>query len=166
MLIRNEEDKDRGAVDELVAAEFDTGAEADFVGRLREGPPPVVSLVAEEEGDVFGHILFAPVPLEGDPEAKLMGLGSLAVVPEQQGKGIGSALMREGLERCRTLGASAVVALGHAGYYGRFGFVPAAHFGIRFKHVLPDDAFLAMELEPGALQGKSGTVNYLAPLRG
>jgi putative acetyltransferase len=165
MLIRDEEDKDRGAVDELVAAEFDTGAEADFVGRLREGPPPVVSLVAEEESGVVGHILLAPVPLEGNPDARLMGLGSLAVVPEHQGKGIGSALMREGLERCRALGSDGVVALGPGGYYSRFGFVPAARFGIRFRHALPEDAFLAMELKRGALQGKSGTVNYLAPLR-
>jgi predicted N-acetyltransferase YhbS len=165
MRVRDEEDKDRHAVGELVAAEFDTGAEADFVGSLRRGPQPLVSLVAEVDEAVVGHLVLAPVPLEGDASAKLMGLGSLAVVPEKQKQGIGSALVREGLERCRALGFDAVVALGHLGYYSRFGFAPAARFGIRPALDIPEDALLAVELRPAALRGKTGTVKYLAALR-
>jgi putative acetyltransferase len=165
MLIRDEEEKDRGSVSDIVAAEFDTGAESDFVDSIRKQPPPVVSLVAEEAGEVIGHILFSPAPLEGDPQAKLMGLASLAVIPEHQGKGIGSELMRAGLERCKRLGFEGVIALGHADYYSRFGFSPASRFGLRFGHYLPEDAFLALELAPGALEGRSGKVRYLAALR-
>lgn len=164
MLIRDEEDKDRAEVGEIVAAEFDTGTEADFVGALRRGPQPVVSLVAEEDGAVVGHVILAPAPLSGDPSARLMGLGSLAVVPDKQGRGIGSALLREGLDRCRALGFDAVVALGHADFYTRFGFSPAARHGIRFKHDVPEGAFLLVELRPASLEGKSGTVEYLASL--
>lgn len=167
MVIRDEEDRDRGAVNEIVAAEFDTGSEAEFVAALRAGPLPVVSLVAEEKGAIVGHLVLFPAPLEGDPSAKLMGLGSLAVVPEEQGRGVGSALMRAGLERCRALGYDAVVAVGHEAYYRRFAFSPAGRFGLRFKYDLPEGAFLVAELRPGALQGKSGTVKYMtAPSRG
>lgn len=165
MLIRDEEEKDRASVSGIVAAEFDTGAESDFVDAIRKQPPPVVSLVAEEAGEVIGHVLFSPAPLEGDPQAKLMGLASLAVIPEHQGKGIGSELMRAGLERCRRLGFEGVIALGHADYYSRFGFAPASRFGLRFVYQLPEDAFLALELAPGALERRSGKVQYLAALR-
>lgn len=165
MLIRDETPEDRATVDALIASEFDTGTEADFVGQLRAGAEPVVSLVAEAGGAVVGHVLLAPAPLEGPEGAALMGLGCLAVLPEHQGRGIGSALLSAGLERCRALGFDGVVALGHTRFYSRFGFCPAARFGIRFRYDVPEGAFQALELAPGALEGKSGTVRYLWALR-
>ena len=161
MQIRDEQAKDQDAVREIVAAEFDTGAEADFVDSV----PRLVSLVADDDGRIVGHILLSPVSVDGKPDAKLTGVVSLAVVPDRQGEGIGSALMRAGLDRCRQLGCDGVVALGHADYYGRFGFSPASRFGLRFTYQLPEDAFLALELRPAALEGKTGTVNHLAALR-
>lgn len=164
MDIRPEKEADHDAVRQIVSAEFDTGTEADFVDAVRSDSKRVISLVAEDSREIVGHILFSPVPLAGDPSAKLTGLISLAVVPERQGEGIGSALMHAGLDRCRELGFDAVVALGHGEYYKRFGFAPAAAFGLRFEYQVPDEAFLALELKPNALRGKSGTVNHLAAL--
>jgi putative acetyltransferase len=86
----------------------------------------------------------------------------MAVMPEHQRKGIGSALVRAGLEHCKRLGFVAVVVLGHAEYYPRFGFSPAARFGIRSEYDVPDDVFMAVELQPAALSGKTGTVKYHA----
>jgi putative acetyltransferase len=164
MLIRTEEEGDRAAVREIVAAEFDTGAEADLVDALREQARPIVSLVAEEDDTVVGHALFTPVTLDGD-DAKLMGLAPLAVAPTHQGKGLGSALVREGFERCRQLGFGAVVVLGHPEYYTRFGFSPAVRYGLRSEYPVPDEAFMVLELDSGALAGKSGTVKFHAAFK-
>jgi putative acetyltransferase len=90
----------------------------------------------------------------------IMGLGPMAVAPDHQRKGIGSALVREGLKRCKQLGCQAVVVLGHAEYYPRFGFVPAARYGIRSGYDVPDDVFMIAELVVGALRGASGVIRY------
>jgi len=162
MRIRDEEDQDRQAVREIVSAEFDTGGEAELVDQLRAEADPCVSLVAEEDGVIVGHALFSPVTVDEDPDAKLMGLAPLAVLYDYQGRGIGSALVHAGLERCRALGAIGVVVVGHPNYYPRFGFVPASRFGLKCEYDVPEDAFLALELAPGALAGLSGTVRYHA----
>jgi putative acetyltransferase len=86
----------------------------------------------------------------------------MAVAPEHQRKGIGSALVRAGLERCRQLDFAAVVVLGHPEYYPRFGFSPSTRFGIGSEYDVPEDVFMATELQPGALSGKAGTVKYHA----
>ncbi len=162
MLIRGEKESDRSAVHALNVSAFKTSAEADLVDALREQATPVVSLVAERSGAVVGHILFSPVTLEGNPGLKIMGLAPMAVIPKYQRNGIGSALVRAGLEQCKQLGASAVVVLGHPEYYPRFGFAPSTRFGIRSEYNVPEEVFMAMELEPGSLRGTSGTVKYHA----
>lgn len=144
------------------AAAFPTSAEADLVDALRERAQPIVSLVAEVAGVIVGHILFSPVSLTGHPDLGIMGLAPMAVAPAHQGQGIGEALVRAGLERCRELGYIAVVVLGHPGYYPRFGFAPAARFGISSEYEVPDEAFMATELQPAALRGKSGVIKYHA----
>jgi putative acetyltransferase len=141
-------------------AAFGMSAEADLVDALRGQVEPIVSLVAEEDGTIVGHIQFTPVTLVGHPQLKVMGLAPMAVVPARQRKRIGSALIRQGLEGCRRLGVSAVVVLGHAGYYPRFGFVPASRFGIGCEYDVPDDVFMILELVEGILQGKPGTIRY------
>lgn len=160
MVIRTEKEKDHAEVYALNSAAFESTAEADLVNALRKEAQPVVSLIAEENDQILGHILFSPVTLTGHEELKIMGLAPMAVAPEQQNKGFGSALVRAGLEQCRQLGAGAVVVLGHATYYPRFGFSPSSNVGISCEYDVPEEYFMMLELQPGYLQGKSGTIKY------
>ena len=160
MEIREERASDRDAVREVNLAAFEENPEANLVDRLREEADPLVSLVAEDGGEVVGHILFSPMTGAGTEATRVMGLAPMAVIPPRQREGIGSALVRRGLEACRSLGAQAVVVLGHAAYYPKFGFVPASRFGLRSEYDVPDDVFMALELEPGALDAASGTIRY------
>jgi len=162
MLIRAEKENDRDAVYGVNVSAFDTPSEADLVDALREHAQPVVSLVAEDSGQVVGHIMFSPVCLSGYPDLKVMGLAPMAVAPGQQRKGIGSALVRAGLEQCKELGVAAVVVLGHPEYYPRFGFSPSSRFGIDSEYEVPEEVFMAMELQPEALSGKTGRIKYHA----
>ena len=162
MLIRAEKENDRDAVYALNVSAFETPSEANLVDTLREQAQPVVSLVADDKGEIVGHITFSPVSLSGHSNVKVMGLGPMAVTPEHQRKGIGSALVRAGLEQCRQLGFTAVVVLGHPEYYPRSGFSPSSRFGIDSEFKVPDEVFMAMELEPEALSGKAGRVKYHA----
>ena len=162
MRIRAEEPADVATVREINAGAFETSAEADLVDLLRAQASPVVSLVADLDGRVAGHILFSPVTLDGQAHPLIMGLAPMAVASGNQRQGVGSALVREGLERCRQLGATAVVVLGHHDYYPRFGFVPASRYGVRCEYDVPDDVFMALELRAGALDGKPGTIRYHA----
>ncbi|MBU8914053.1 MAG: N-acetyltransferase [Spirochaetales bacterium] len=162
MLIRAEEESDQAAVYAVNASAFETPAEAQLVDALREQAQPVVSLVAEDNGKVVGHIMFSPVSLSGHPDLRVMGLGPLAVAPEHQRNGVGSALVGAGLDQCRHLGLAAIIVLGHPGYYPRFGFSPSSRFGIDSQYQVPEEVFMAMELQPGALSGKHGTIKYHA----
>ena len=143
-------------------AAFDTSAEADLIDALRGCATPIISLVADDAGTIAGHILFSPVKLLGHDELKLMGLGPMSVLPEHQRGGIGSALVRAGLTRCMDLGCDAIVVLGHPEYYPRFSFVPASRFGLSSEYDVPDDVFMALELEPGILRAHSGVIRYPA----
>ena len=158
--IRAEQPKDWTAVHAVNASAFPTPAEANLVDTLRQEAEPIVSIVAEEKGRVVGHIMFSPVTLSGHPHLKIMGLAPLAVLPENQRKGIGSGLAEAGLQRCRELGFGAVVVLGHREYYPRFGFVPSQHFGIGCEYEVPQETFMVVELEHGLLNGVSGTIEY------
>lgn len=160
MLVRFENERDYSAVFQLNAAAFPSDAEARLVEVLRNLANPVLSLVAEEQGQVIGHIMFTPVSLSTFPEFKIMGLAPMAVAPGSQRKGFGSALVRKGLDFCREQGASAVVVLGHPTYYPQFGFVPSTEFGIFSEYEVPEEVFMAVELEPRALEGKQGLVKY------
>jgi len=160
LLIRTEEEKDWAAVYALNAAAFETPAEANLVDALRQQARPVVSLVADDNQTVVGHMMFSPVSLTCHLDVKIMGLAPMAVAPNHQRKGIGSALVRAGLERCKQLGFGAVVVLGHPEYYPRFGFSPSSRFGIGCEYEVPEDVFMVMELQPGYLGGISGSVKY------
>jgi putative acetyltransferase len=159
--IRPEEAGDHAGVRAVNVAAFETPAEADLVGALRAQARPLVSLVADEDGAIVGHIMFSPVTLPGHPFA-LMGLAPMAVTPARQRGGIGSALVRAGLEACRRLPAGAVVVVGHPEYYPRFSFAPGVRSGLACAYDVPAEAFMVLELRPGALQGASGRVQYHA----
>lgn len=165
MIVRREAGEDIPAVHQLNEAAFGSPDEAGLVDVLRQQTQPLISLVAEERGEILGHILFTPVSLSGHPELKLMGLAPMAVIPGRQRQGIGSALVRAGLEQCRALGAGAIVVLGHPKYYPRFGFVPSTRFGIRCEFDAPEEAFMVLELLSEYLHGKTGTIHYHAAFR-
>ncbi len=162
MNIRMESKGDKAGVYAVNVSTFKTSSEADLVDILRKVPQPDISLVAEEDGNIVGHIMFSPLSLTGHPDLNIMALAPMAVMPEHQKKGIGSAMVREGLEQCRQRGVAAVIVLGHPEYYPRFGFVPASRFGIDSIYQVPEGVFMAMELNPDALLGKSGRVLYPA----
>ena len=128
--IREFHHRDNDAVERVNRAAFETAAEAGLVRRLRASARPLVELVAEDDGEIVGHIVFSPATLCADTDFPAMGLGPMAVIPEHQRQGVGSALLRAGLERCRELGRGAVFVLGHPEFYPRFGFVPASRYGI------------------------------------
>jgi len=160
MLIRIEEKKDQTAVRAVNLSAFETSAEANLVDALREQAHPCISLVAEDNGEIIGHVMFSPVSLAGHPNLRALGLGPLAVIPEHQRKGVGAALVQAGLERCKGQGFDAVVVLGHPLYYPAFGFLPSTNFGIGCEYDVPEEVFMAMELQPGALDGITGTIKY------
>lgn len=158
--IRPEQPADIQGTRAVNLAAFETSAEANLVDVLRERADPVVSLVADAGDAIVGHILFSPATLPGHPELRVMGLAPMAVAPARQRQGIGAALIHEGMEQCRRLGFGAIIVLGHADYYPRFGFKPASRFGLRSEYEVPDDVFMALELVQGSLKGTSGTIQY------
>jgi putative acetyltransferase len=160
MLIRSEHPAEVDAVRAVNTAAFETSAEADLVDALRAEASPLISLVAADDGAVVGHILLSPVVLPDHPQLRIMGLAPMAVLPSRQRRGIGSGLVRAGLEACRELDVDAVVVLGHADYYPRFGFRPASRFGIDCEYDVPDEVFMALELRPDSLAAPSGIVRY------
>ena len=162
MLIRAERETDRDPVYDVNVSAFARPSEAKLVDALREQAEPVVSLVAEDSGQAVGHIIFSPVSLSGYPDLKVMALGPVAEATEKQRKGIGSELVPAGLDQCRELGVAAVVVLGHPEYYPRFGFSPSSRFGMDSEYEVPEEVFMAMELQPDALSGKSGRIKYHA----
>jgi putative acetyltransferase len=165
--IRREAPGDYTRVFQVNAQAFETDAEARLVDALRFAADPVISLVAVVERTVVGHIFFTPVAVERVTNGGLaMGLGPMAVVPEYQRQGIGSALMRAGLQACEGLGAAAVFVVGHAEYYPRFGFEPATPYGLHFQTEAFEPYFMVRGLRPGALASISGFVHYLPEFEG
>jgi putative acetyltransferase len=162
VIIRAEEKEDCAAVRAVNLSAFKTALEANLVEALRAQAQPLVSLVADDDSAIVGHIMFSPVSLSGHPALQIMGLAPMAVSPDRKRAGIGSALVRAGLEQCARLGFGAVVVLGHPAYYPRFGFVPSTRFGIGCEYDVPEDVFMVVELQPGYLRGVSGTIRYHA----
>ncbi len=142
---------------------FERSDEADLVDALRRDADPFISLVALDGDAVVGHIVFTAMTLADASESlRIAGLAPMAVAPSHQNRGIGSKLVEAGLARCRDSGFQAVAVLGHPEFYPRFGFLPASSFGLRSEYDVPDEVFMAMELEEKALDGVSGLLRYHA----
>jgi putative acetyltransferase len=160
--IRPEQPDDFSTVFEINQRAFGRLEEAQLVEALRRVANPQISLVAVRDAQVVGHIFFSPVIIEGqNSSVHALGLAPMAVMPELQNQGIGSLLVKEGLNAARRLGQNIVVVLGHTKYYPRFGFEIASRKGLRCEFPAPDEAFMVAELTPGALRGVSGLVKYL-----
>ena len=163
--IHPEQSCDYDAIDEIHRLAFGRGSEAAFVRAVRatDGFDPRLSLVVRLDPCIVGHILFTPISIEAHQgDTLLMGLGPMAVDPPQQRQGIGSALAREGLEASRAAGANLIFVLGHAQYYPRFGFQPAAPYGFHYKSPEFDPHFMLIELVPGAASSRGGMVSYMS----
>lgn len=139
---------------------FGRSSEGALVDALR-GVPDAISLVATIEARIVGHILFTPVQVEGlEPRVPAVGLAPMAVLPEYQRQGIGSQLVRAGLDACRSHGHGLVVVVGHPAFYPRFGFVRASTTGLEYEHAVRPEAFMVLELQTGALAHARGIVRY------
>jgi putative acetyltransferase len=160
MEIRYETPADADDVRKVNELAFEGLAEARIIESLR-GLPGSISMVATTDGRVVAHIFFTPVEIEGAKSStRVAGLGPMAVLPGQQRAGVGSALVRAGIDACRRQGYAAIVVLGHPAYYPRFGFRPAGRWGLTCEYPAPPEAFMALELDAGALDSQGGLVRY------
>jgi putative acetyltransferase len=165
MTIRPETSADHAAIREVNRLAFGGEDEARLVDALRDGGFVRISLVAEEDSRIIGHILFSVLTIatpQGEIEAS--SLAPMAVVPSHQRRGIGSSLVREGLRACREAGHRIVIVLGHPEFYPRFGF--SAKLAEPLRSVYSGPAFMAVELVPDALKGIEGEVRYPPPFEG
>ena len=161
MIIRLEKPEDQIGIRHINTEAFDTDAESNLIDALRKSGIPLISLVAEQNGELVGHILFSPVTLEADNcSISIAGLAPMAVAPAFQKREIGSMLVEEGLKYCEKAGYAAVVVLGHPDYYPRFGFIPSVNYGIKSEFDVPAEVFMAKELRKGALADCNGIVKY------
>lgn len=159
--LRAETPADYPAVRRINELAFGSSNEANLVDALRECAHPYISLVAVNDEQTVGHIFFSPVSIESESSTfTAMGLAPMAVLPEYQKQGIGTALVEAGLNECRRIGHQIVVVVGHAEYYPCFGFTPARAKGLLCEFEVPDDVFMVAELSPGALVGRGGSVKY------
>jgi putative acetyltransferase len=161
MNIRPECPEDIAGVWAVERAAFGRDAEADLADRLRAHGKVRLSMLAEEDGVVLGHVLYSGVRLEGEHGVwHALGLGPLAVDPARQRQGIGAALVRASLERLREQGEPLVCVEGDPRYYTRFGFSDAAPAGITCEFNPPPGCFMLLELAVGSLGGRRGVVHY------
>jgi putative acetyltransferase len=163
--IRQERPEDAPAIFEVHLQAFAQDGESRLVDALREDGNinPALSLVAVHGDRIIGHILFCPVTIvSGTCETSALALAPLGVHQDYQCMGIGTSLIEAGLGECRRLGHRIVIVVGHPGYYPRFGFTSAKESGISAPFPCPDNAFMALPLRPGALDGIGGIVRYPA----
>jgi putative acetyltransferase len=161
MIVRCEYPEDRAAIRFVNEQAFSRGDEADLVDDLRNQGVVLVSFVAEIKERVVGHILFSRMSIEATGRAgsvPAVALAPIAVLPAQQGKGIGGKLIKHGLCWLREEGEQVVIVLGHPTYYSRFGF--STDKASALASPFPREAFMALELSPGALDGIHGKVRY------
>ena len=154
VVIRSETSADVSAIAEVTAAAFKTLAISDhteqfIIAALRAAKALTVSLVAEVDGRVVGHIAFSPVTIS-DGSPNWYGLGPVSVLPECQRRGIGSALIQEGISRLKDLGARGCCLVGHPEYYRRFGFQNIRGLG---HEGVPEEVFFALSLDGHIPQG-------------
>ena len=161
MIVRRESSEDREAVYRINREAFGQRDEADLVDRLRASGRVVLALVAELDGRPVGHILFSTAEIVGaGGSCPAITLAPVAVLPALQNRGIGSALVRDGLDRLAAEGHERVIVLGHPDYYPRFGFEAAGEYGIQCPIEAPKEAFMALALKPGALEDCQGTLRW------
>lgn len=164
VIIRQEEFKDYNQTFKVVEsafkeAEFTDGNEQFLVENLRKSDAfiPELSLVAEVDKKIVGHIMFTKINVK---ETILLALAPLSVIPEYQKQGIGGKLIKIGHDLAGNMGYKGIILVGHPGYYPRFGYIPADNFKIKLTFDAPREAFMALELKKGSLSGIEGEVIF------
>jgi predicted N-acetyltransferase YhbS len=163
VIIRNEKKEDYNEIKRINDLAFGQENEGKMIEAFRKTKDynNLLSLIAETKGKIIGHILFYPIKIKNKKEEyTVLSLAPMAVHPEFQNKGIGSKLVKRGLEIAKELNFGIVIVVGHPKYYPRFGFTPAKNWDITLPFDVPDDVFLALELNENALKYCSGTVEY------
>lgn len=157
--IRAERPEDVDAIRAVHLAGFPTQAEARLVDLLREAGHLTISLVADIDGRVVGHVGFSPVSAESGPVG--VGLAPVAVLTEHRGDGVAALLIEAGIDAARRCGFGWLVVLGEPEYYGRFGFEPASAVGLVDEYG-GGDAFQVLEIAAGSVPRGAGLVRYSA----
>ena len=164
-IIRKEKTVDFSVIREINLKAFENGVnEANLIELIRDSENFIsdLSLVAAmRDGEIIGHILFSIIHLVTEQgTVPTLGLAPMAVKPDYQNSGIGSALVNEGIKACKALGYDHIFVLGHPNFYPRFGFSPASQFGIKSPFPVPEEVFMALELKKGSLSGLQGKIKY------
>jgi putative acetyltransferase len=156
---RTDDSWERSTIRAIQEAAFGRPDEADLVDNLRSEGAVLLSLVAEMEQRIVGHVLFSRMSIEtSNGPVSAAALAPVAVLPDHQRRGIAEQLIRHGLDLLRARGEQIVIVLGHPGYYSRFGFsTEKARF---LESPFPPEAFMALEIGAGALEGIRGKVRY------
>lgn len=168
MIIRQEENRDFKSVFQLIEKAFENEKLSDhkeqfLVERLRKSEAfiPELSIIAEIEGEIVGHILVTKLKIKNATgEFESLALAPVSVLPEFQGKQIGSKLIIESHRKARELGYKSIVLLGHEKYYPRFGYKQADKYGIELPFEVPKENCMVIELVDDGLKGINGVVEY------
>ena len=161
--IRSETTNDYSKITEINIRAFNQYNEARLIENLRKKKDFIadLSLVAEYNNRLVGHILFYPISIIGKGKKySSLALAPMSVLPEYQNKRVGSKLIKKGLKIAKNLGFKSVIVLGYPEYYSRFGFEKASKWNIKPPFDVPDDAFMAIELVDNGLKNVSGIVEY------
>lgn len=163
MPIREEKLSDYLEIQKLNDLAFGQEDEGILINELRANPDYIsaLSLVAEINDTIVGHILFTPIKIVGQQSHSSLALAPMSVLPKFQRQGWGSKLVNAGLKKVNQLNFTSVIVLGHLEFYHKFGFKPASLWNITAAFSVPDEVFMAIELESNALKNISGIVQYL-----
>ncbi len=171
LVIRQEEPRDYTTVFQIIETAFKTmeyssGTEQFIVEKLRKSDAfiPELSLVAEQEGELVGHIILTKIKIDnGTKLFDALTLGPVAVWPKLHGQGIGSQLIKEAHKIAKSLGHEIIILLGHKDYYPRFGYELTNKYGIQLPFDSPPENCMVIGLNPNSLEGVSGKVIYSKP---
>nr|WP_289039213.1 N-acetyltransferase [uncultured Allobacillus sp.] len=170
-IVRQEQVNDYKTTENVVKTAFESAEHSDkdehnLVARIRksDGFIPELSLVAvnKESDEILGHILLSEILIVSDDNEQVdsLALAPVSVLPDYQNKGIGKALIQIALEKSNELGFQSVIVMGYPEYYQRFGFRKSSLWQIKAPFEVPEDVFMAIELQKGSLDNVSGLVKY------
>jgi len=161
-IIRFEKPEDIAFIHSVNEQAFGRVSEAKLVDTLRLACTDHLSLVADDNGSIIGHLMFTPVVVtDGKQKTEGMGLAPMAVLPSRQRQGIGTQLVDSGLRILKEKGCPFVIVLGHPEYYPRFGFQAASGCNIRTQwDGVPDEAFMILVMDHEAMQNVSGVATF------